>query len=254
MNRRAILALLPGIICLAVASAASAKELAEIEDELSAQWDKVSAYSAKIEMKGQSLRGATNVEISGKGTLEGMKKNASMVYRLELDQTLTMGESAMPNKMLVVHDGTGMFTQTSMMGQTMVFKSKADKQSQIVSPGGREAFKQMHEQYDIKVLPGDNLNGEPVYVFELRPKQDAEKQSNAAGKPQFDKTLLSLSRKTGFPIRMLMFGQEETPLMTVDYRDYKIDPKLDPARFTYTPPPGAVVMDAETFKQMGGTP
>ena len=42
-----------------------------------------------------------------------------------------MGESEMPNKMLVVYDGTEVFTQTSMLGQTMVFTSKPESMAAL---------------------------------------------------------------------------------------------------------------------------
>jgi len=253
MNRRVVY-IIAGLVCFGMAFASNAKELAEIENELSAHWERIRTYSARIEMKGQAAQGASTVEMNGKGSIEGMKKDTTMLYRMEMDQTISMGASEMPNKMLVVYDGTEVFTQTSMLGQTMVFTSKPEEQSQVMPGGGKEAFKRMHEQFEMKVMPDDTLNDEPVYMLELRPKQDAASQPKAPGKSQFDKALLSLSQKTGFPLKMLMFDDGEKPIMTLTYKEYKLDPELNPARFAYTPPPGAIVMDAESLKQMGGTP
>lgn len=253
MHRRFLLAI-AGLVGLGMTFASSARELAEIENELSAHWEKIRTYSAKIEMNGKAAQGASTIEMNGKGSLEGMKKDATMLYRMEMDQTISLGASEMPNKMLVVYDGADVFTQTSMLGQTMVFKSKPEEQSQVMPGGGREAFKRMHEQFEIKVMPDDTLNGEPVYVLELRPKQDAAPQPGTPGKSQFDKALLSLSQKTGFPLKMLMFDDGEKPIMTLIYKEYTLDPELDAARFAYTPPPGAIVMDADSLKHRGEAP
>ncbi len=253
--KRCVMLLAISAIWFGLVSQATARDLAEIEKELSALWTKSSTYSAKLEMKGHASQGGATVQMDGKGAIEGMKKDSTTLYRMEMDQTISMGETKMPNKMLVVYDGTQVFTQTSMMGPTMVFKSKPEEQSQMVPGGGPDAFKQMHAQFNITVLPDDTINGEPVYVLELRPKEDTGQQPSAPGKsPQFEKALLSLSQKTGLPFKMLMFNDGDMPLMTIVYKDYKIGAEIDAARFSYTPPPGAMVMDADTLRQMSGTP
>lgn len=254
MNRYVVL-IAAATICIGFVVGAETRELSEIEKELGPRWDKISTYTAKIEMKGEATQGPTKVKMQGKGTLEGMKKNEKMLYRLELDQTIHMGDTEMPNKMLVVATGDQMFTETSMMGQTMVFKAKPDQQAQTVPGGGRESFKQLRANYDITVLPDETINDEPVYVLEMRPKEKVEQEPQSpANSPKFEKSRLYISQKTGFPLKMLMFDEGETPIMSLKYKDYTIDPKLDPARFEYTPPPGAMVMDADMFQQQSQTP
>lgn len=254
MNRY-ILLMTIATLCTTLAAGAETRTLSEIEEELVPRWDKTNTYTAKVEMKGETAQGLNTVKMEGKGDLEGMKKNGKMLYRLELDQTILMGDSEMPNKMLVVFTGDQMFTETSMMGQTMVFKAKPEQQAQSVPGGGRESFKQLRANYDITVLPDEKINDEPVYVLEMRPKEKAQqKPQSPAASQQFEKSVLYIAQKTGFPLKMLMFGEDETPIMSLVYKDYKLDPELDPARFEYTPPAGAMVMDANMFQQQGQTP
>jgi len=254
MNRYLLLITI-ATLCTGLVVGAETKNLSEIEEELAPLWDKTNTYTAKIEMKGEATQGPTKVKMDGKGALEGMKKNEKMLYRLELDQTIHMGDTEMPNKMLVVATEDEVFTETSMMGQTMVFKAKPDQQAQSVPGGGQESFKQLRANYDITVLPEENINDEPVYVLEMRPKEKTQQQPQGpAPSQQFEKSVLYIAQKTGFPLKMLMFDEGKTPIMSLIYKDYKLDPELDPARFEYTPPAGAMVMDANIFQQQGQTP
>jgi outer membrane lipoprotein-sorting protein len=241
------------VLCFGFPFVAGAKELAKIEDELVALWDKVDTYKAKIEMKGESDQGGMEVSIEGKGILEGMTKDEKSLYRLEQDQSINMAGNQMTGKMLVVYDGELVYTQTTMMGQTFALKMKPEDQSQVVAIGGRKALEQMHKQFDVKVLPDAMVADEAVYVLELRPKEKQEEQPGAPGQqPQFDRAVMSIAKKTGFPVKVIMYGEGETPLMTMTYKELKLNPEIDPSRFQYTAPPGVMVLDAEALKQMGG--
>jgi len=232
---------------------ASARELSEVEDLIVELSEKVDTYTAAIEMKGESAEGPMKVKMEGRGTLEGIRRDDKNLYRLSLDQNLDMGEHKMEHKILTVFTGDMVWTEMDMMGQTIVVKAKPDTQSDVIVGSGRESFKQLREEYDIALLPDAVVNEEPVYVLELRPKQNSEASPDEAEQEvQFDKALLSFSQKTGLPIKMVMFDSSETPLMQFIYKDYKINPEIEAARFEYTPPEGAMVMDAEAMQQMGG--
>ena len=238
-------------LLLAPLFAASARELSEVEDIIVELAENVDTYTATIEMKGESADGPMKVKMEGKGTLEGMSKDDKNLYRLALDQTIDMGEQTMDHKILTVFTGDLIWTEMDMMGQTIAIKAKPETQTDMVVGSGRESFKQLREQYDMKLLPDAVVNEEPVYVLELRLKEDTDE---GPGEPdaQFDKALLSFSQETGLPIKMVMLDESETPIMTLLYKDYKINPEIDATRFEYTPPEGAMVMDAEIIQQMGG--
>lgn len=107
--------------------------------------------------------------------------------------------------------------------------------SMEVRPGGldfqREFLEDPGEKYVMDYVGTETLNGRKTHVIAARPRQ----------RSGFTQARLWLDVQLSL-ILQVRIGMENGSVRTVTLGDIRLDPPLDPNRFTFVPPPGAQVI------------
>lgn len=173
--------------------------------------------------------------------------------------SLEMMGQTMSNK--VVRDKSGTtWTETSAGGRTMVLKAEGTTSDGPLDMS-EDPTKQL-EAYmamaELSFSGTETRDDQKVYVFEGPIKPDFKETLDEGGElaqmgMSLDKVRLEIGAEDGFPRQIRMIGANDAPFMTMNYKNLKFGIEIDDARFEYTPPEGAQVMDmAQLQEQMAG--
>jgi outer membrane lipoprotein-sorting protein len=94
----------------------------------------------------------------------------------------------------------------------------------------------------IATVTEDTIDGRKMYVLEGTLKTGPE-GSTMSGKLCVDQESLLLRRRTITSVSKAKPDEPQTHTSTTDYLNIKLNQKLDPKRFQYSPPEGAVITD-----------
>lgn len=240
MNRRGTCCFLMLSLVLAAAPSVQAESLEDVKKAITSKYKAYKTLQFKMKM-------TNNMEMSGMS----MKLDADMAVEYErkdektvLSRTETkskniqkMGENEVKTESttLSVSDGKIIWMMMDNAGEKTVTKSKVDPNQQDVFDHDK-LFKQMEEMYSLKLLPDETIDGKPCHVIEMTPKQEMMKQMTSKMVQYYDK-------KTGIGMKTLTYDPKGKVTGTTITTDVKIDEKISPDRFTYTPPAGVQVID-----------
>jgi len=218
-------------LMLCASSVAVADEkLDAVEKELIKAWEKFESMTADVTMN-MNMQGMTN---KGTGTFEIDNKGGKDKFRMEMNSEMDMGGQKMTNTTSTVGDGEFVYSVNEAMGQKTAMKMKPG-QGQASAPVGRQMFDSLKEQFDLKVLPDETVDGDAAYVLEAKPKQ-------SMGSP-IAMMKMYFVKKHGIMVKMRGMDAAGTEVMTMDYKNVKINPKIDASRFVFKAPEGVQVMD-----------
>ena len=215
--------------------AAVADELEKVEKELTAAWKKHKSMTAKMTTVTKMEQQGFSMESTGTGTSEMMRTGDNVLYRMEVN-TLTVQkvagqETKNEGKTTVVGDGNYVYTLTENAGQKMAVKTKMDKQ---VTGDPHEAFELLRQQFNLKLLPDEKIDGLDAYAIEATPKQD---QGMAF------RSVFYYAKEHGVLTKAITYDSDGKPMTTMTYTDLKFDVKIDPKHFVFEAPPGVEVLD-----------
>lgn len=244
LTRRLFAALiLSAVLC--ASSATAAETLETVEAKIVALWEKVDAFTADFEMTANQTQGSMTTQSKGKGKVECLKRDGKALSRLEITNTIEMAGQTIKQKILTVFDGTTVFIETDMMGQRMVMKQKPGAGSGADAQGGKAMFNQLRATGKLELLPDETVAGKKAYVIGITMKPGSPPGSPAKGR-------LAISKDTGLALQMTFLDAAGKTVMSQIYKNHKLNPKLDPDRFKYTPPPGVQVMDMANMPRPPG--
>jgi outer membrane lipoprotein-sorting protein len=194
------------------------------------------------------------MKINGSGNFDYLSSEGKSMFRVDASIVMeNMG--GMTQSITMVNDGTTIFQEMNIMGQTMVMKMNPAMPSagammpnlNSISPDIMvDAVKEMG---DIKLKRDEVIDNQPAYVFLVNPKMKAG--SMPPGMPEFDSITMAVTKATGLPARLELKDKAGKTLLTVSFKNVVINLPSSPSKFKYTPPPGAKVMDmAEAGKMM----
>lgn len=155
--------------------------------------------------------------------------------------------------MQIVSDGATMWTYIPMMN--MVQKIDASVMKQAPGMGGPGAQMedptktiQQMDPATVQFLGEEMCDGQTCYVIEGALPQQA-KQMGGQFVPE--KMKAWAAQADGIPRKIEMMDSSGTPMMTMTFTNVKINTEFPENHFTFTPPPGAQIMDmTETIRSM----
>jgi outer membrane lipoprotein-sorting protein len=221
-----------------VVAAAGAADLESAEKQIIANWKKHKSATGKLEMTMNMEMGPVSMEGKGQGTFEMMRKGDKYLSRVDITTNITqkMGENEnkMEQKMLMVVDGENAYTVMESMGQTTATKSEID----ATMGGDPEAMlKELADKNELKLLPEEKIGEHKMFVIEAKPKEGA----GTPGTPS--KMVIYFDQDNGFMTKMVMYGPEDKPITTVQYKDVKYDVDINPDDFKFKAPEGVEIID-----------
>ncbi|MCL4215847.1 MAG: hypothetical protein KJ052_02405 [Candidatus Hydrogenedentes bacterium] len=231
------------IFLLTMENAVSQETLESLEQHLGEQWEKISAFTAQVKMTADiTAKGIRmNTAMEGPMVLERLPDGSSR-YRTEMDGNIKIGPFGLINfdtKSLMVSDGDVLYSETRSMNKITVTKSRADAKPEDAPGGGSSKLAAARKKFDLKVLPEETLRGRPVYVLQGKPKEAQQPDSPV----QIDRALFYFDKATGIQLRISVFDTADNVITQLDFNNIRLNPRVDPKQFDYTPPTGAEIID-----------
>ena len=138
-----------------------------------------------------------------------------------------------PSKLaqLIILDGKTAWSYTPWLGQVTKQEMRGGKE---LLPGVGETFEKLLERYEVKLVPDEAANKKGVYKAEIRPKPEL------GGSKEYLEVWID--GKLWVPVQIAYHNPENKTTTIITFKNIKIDQKLDPSTFKFTPPEGVEVI------------
>ncbi|HNQ23835.1 MAG TPA: outer membrane lipoprotein-sorting protein [Phycisphaerae bacterium] len=229
---------------------AVADEVTDVTNKIIEAWEKHTSISGKIHSVSRTGSGPLATHSENQGTYEVLRRDGKLLYRLEMASTMRVGKpDQMPHegespaeepqviaqKTLMIIDGTNTYTLTDSNGEVSAGKGRLRPER---SPDPRTLFASVIPKSDLKLLPEETVDGQPVWVIEVKPKpEEAHRFAR----------IVYYFRHDGIQVKEVVYGGEGETARTMTVTDIKVDAEIDPKRFVFEAPPGVEVKDMTNF-------
>ncbi|MGE3180316.1 MAG: outer membrane lipoprotein carrier protein LolA [Phycisphaerae bacterium] len=219
-------------ICFAVSTMAD--DLADVEKKIHEKAKSIKSVQAKVKtvtdmsMEGYKMQGESIGEYQ-------MMKNAAgkMMMRMETKDKNKTEVAGQTNETegtnLMISDGEFTYSLSDINGVKTASKAAQGDWDQMPFTGYRE-------QYTIKQLPDEKVDGAAAWVFEMTPKENVGAMAGS-------KMVISFHQESGMPIKTVSYNAEGKPQLTMTMTDIKLNDNISADRFVFKAPPGVEVMD-----------
>ncbi len=219
-------------------SGALGDELAKVEKELVAAWERHESTTAIVTMAGHATEGKAVVKSSATGKYECARKGDSPVYRMELTNTVTRTvgatETRTEQRITRICDGRYVHELVEVEARKLAVATKSDLEpQQLFDPVS--VFSRLRKTHSLKLLPQDSTDGQKTYVVEATVQQ--------AHRSPASRLVFYFLQQHGVLTKLVLYDRAGRPVGTVTFSNFKYDVDLDPGRFVFQAPPGVKVMD-----------
>jgi outer membrane lipoprotein-sorting protein len=231
MNRIMLRSGVAAIALLLMAGMAQAETAAEAVRRLHEKSKSVATahYTQIITNSSQMAESKTTSEVWQMRDENGVTK-----MRSEMKSEMTMKGMDMPpqkTEAITVMDGELLWSEMQNMGTTMVTKMKTPPEAQM----GLEFLVEHVEKGNGRVLEPEAIDGKQCVVIEYT----MDDMMGGAGILQ----RAWIAEENGMMLKSVTKGGDMMGDTEMTIKDVKVGIEIDPAKFTYTPPEGAQVMD-----------
>ena len=191
-------------------------------------------YTIEVNMPQMSMKSTTEQ------TAQYVNKGEKVLGRLETttksEQKMGDQASKTETKSVDISDGQFAYSVAETDGTKSASKRKADLTKDLSPFNAQALFKLMEEQFTIKLIPDETVDGKAAWVVEMRSKNPAELAV-------VGRTLSYYDKETGIGIKSMSFDASGKPTTTSMTKDIKINSTISPDRFIFKAPPGVNVVD-----------
>jgi outer membrane lipoprotein-sorting protein len=225
------------LACLAVSGAAFAETVEESLDKLAAAELKIKSLSAKyktmqdMEM-GEGMKSKSDSEGTVAWTRKGDRKMIHTSMKSKGVQSFSGQETKFEQSSTTIMDGQYSYTVTEQDGQKSAMKMKVDGP---VDDSPKAFFTDMKDDYELKLLPDETVDGAACCVVEATPKTP---QDDPIAKQTF-----YFRRDSGLNVKMV--GRDKANKVVFDHSvtDVQIDADIPADKFVFKAPEGVEVID-----------
>ncbi len=233
------------ILTLMSASIANAATLEDVERIIEEKWAGITSFSADISVDVKIPLGLVDVPSNAEGTIELMAMEGGRRYRLDIRNHLAKSfllRDGLTQEILTVFDGEHEFTELTVFGRKQVSKRVPDENDANRPMGGSAVFDRLRKQGDVKLAGETTIDGAPVWIIDVTANG---KPVDVQGPIEPDRIRVFIAQDSGLQVRLIMFNEKDKELLRMRYSNIELNPKLDAARFNYTPPPGVKVTEGD---------
>lgn len=224
-------------VCLLVACstlmADDSAKLKDVQKKIAERAAKHHSVQYKMNMTTDMSQAGMSFKSNTDSTIKYVRKDDKMLSRMESTSVTEMKGSGMDQKTetkaMSVSDGEYSWSYNDTTKQAA--KTKVQKQDKdLFDPSTA------WEQFDVKAMDDEKVGDKNCWVLEMMPK-------NPMMKAQLDKSLTYYDQATGLMIKQVGYNPEGAVISTIIVTDIKIDEKIDPKEFVFTPPAGVTVQE-----------
>lgn len=227
--RRLILA---AMVATVAGSAALAETFEEIEKKVTEATKNTKSLSAKQKMDMKNVQGQFSMIVESEGTLEQVRQGDKVFLRNEAttktEQKFGDQEIKGNNRTLLICDGEATYTLSDQDGNKSCMKSEAVKDEL--------PWSSMKDDFEIKVLPEEKIDGADCYTLELVPKDPAQ----AA---MISRTVYHIRKDCGLMVKYATFDPEGKQVASMVMTDVKVNENIPAERFKFEAPAGMTCLD-----------
>lgn len=228
------------VVCLAAslafAGGAAAESVEDVQKKLNEAHGKVKSYFAKTKMIQDMEMSGTVIKGENNGSITWAKKGDKVLSRIEQKGSMTQKMGAEEQKAdmssLTISDGEFYYTLAEHSGQKMATKQNIDPKATM---DVQSIIEDQKEQFTMKMLPDDKLDGAECYVIEGTPKQ-------AEGSP-YASTTMWFRKADAIPAKMVGKDKAGKEIYSYVLSDIKVNEDILADQFKFTAPEGVEVMD-----------
>jgi len=217
--------------------AAQCADLDAIEADVCSKWDSIKSMTYDMDSSTNMAGQGFSIVSNSTGTAE-MKRKSETVWLMHMTskgnttQTMAGKETKSDTSTLMVIDGEFMYSLSEGAGQKMATKMKAQDYSKMA--GGKNFFKWLRENYDVKVLPDETVDGASCYAIEATPKNKTPGQMPMT---------YCFSKDNGMVVATEVKGPDGKVMTSSKLKNVKLNPSIADDHFVFTAPPGVTVTD-----------
>jgi outer membrane lipoprotein-sorting protein len=231
----------PALADAAAPDRRAAARLAEFEKGVLDRQSAVTSLTAKVQIAFEGAQNDDWVKSDARGPMECLIRDGKVLSRceLKLETTTTSAgkESKTKAEQLLLNDGdyyytygTDQYASEEDKDKKYVFRLPQDPiQSCIVTPAYLDVFKR---DYHLRVLDEEQIEGKKVWVVEAVRSSGPEM-----------KTVIYVRRDVPLLVRSVNYDRYGTKIGESTVSDVKLNAKVDPKRFVFTPDPKAEFVD-----------
>lgn len=229
------------VLSLAATSmAAGAESLEAIKKKIHDQTSRLKSLSYKSHTTSNIQTPEMSVKSESDQTVQFMRQGDKVLSRMEVSSTTIQKfggqEQKIPSNMVTVSDGQYQYTYSESAGQKSAFRQKIDPATQVNVFDGNKLFLDMEQNFSIKVLPEETMDGRSCFVLEMTPKG----QMAAAG---IGKTISHFDKGDGIIRKSVTHDKDGKIMNTMTTRDIKVDDAIPADRFKFKAPEGVTIQD-----------
>ena len=228
-----------GCALLLAATVQAGDTLESVEKRLGAQWEKLSSMSARFDLVRKEIRDGVPMTTSGQGKFESLKYDDRRLYRTDLDSRTQPDDKSTKGisekSATMIDDGVYLYTLSTRTTRPVPAAVKMVSQPGGLGGNGKAMLGLMRKTHDLRLLPDQSISKQACYVVEATRK--------GAPRGGAVRKMIFFRRADGIVLEMRGFDARGEQIMTMTYRDIKLNPKIDPRRFIFKAPPGVKIVD-----------
>lgn len=222
-----------------VSTTAFAESIEEAEKKLVDAHSKLRSYTARLkDVEDFPLTAGDYMKSDTDGTVEWMRKDDKILYRMEIKGTSAQKFGATESKAeqtsTFVSDGEMFYTLGEQLGQKRFIKQNRDSS---INGDFRTMLEMVRKGNDVKLIADDKVDGAECFVVEITPK------ARPADDDPIHKTLAWFRKDIGLCVKVASYNKDGKEVFSHILLGMKVDVPIDAGRFVLKAPDGVEVTD-----------
>ena len=227
------------VVSLFPAGMAAAEQLVDVQKRLIELNGQIQSLAARISSGSELIDKSGSNKTETVGTLEWMERDGRQLQRTEtrtVKTAIIRGKTTTVEiKQMEVSDGVDAILYQESRGQKTVMKQQ---------PTSRPAdpLATLKEKFDLVLLPDESIDGQSCWVIEARPRKDVPPTRAGNRSRHF------FRKKDGVLAQEIYYDGRGGVTLTKTYHDIQVNSPIYAGRFTFEPPPDAILYEPEDAK------
>lgn len=208
-----------------------------VQEKILALRGRIKSFTATIDVKFDSSQNDAWVKSHTYGPMAYQFDGDKVLYRIDMTvETKRIGggeDEETTETQALMSDGEYMYQFGTQAGKKKAYKARIDKlQSSVPSP---EFFFFLHRDYNLSLLPDEQVDGQDCWVIRAAKISDEEVLQL--------KTLTFFRKDIPLMVKTVNLDRFDNVMQVTKINDIQIDVPVDPKQFEFRPDPDCEVID-----------
>lgn len=224
--------------CLWSVGCRKEQTLASVEREMAAKWDSYRTVIAEMTVDTEIKTDESTLRSQMVGTWEYMRDGDKTLIHQEGRSRGAEERKGMPvrkidQRVFTIADGAHVYLMSDAFGNPAIYKAEQGLTQDTM--GGSRLFQNLHEKYNLTLLPDEEFEGRPVYVIEAIPKERTSAYE--------ERMVYYLDKETGVAVRAASGTLDGKVSIVMTARKLRFNETIKPERFVFVQPEGVPLHD-----------